>query len=152
MEKLKNEVIFFKQKNIEQLIEVIGKRESISRILNTLIWIEVDDVKLIETDKGVSHDGVCLTSKKIIAQLVIHGKITYVGQERNGNINGMKFKILRSVDIVIPKAQSGKSIDKLFRENRVRVIPQVEGVYSRKIDANNIYTCMVVFVEAIICS
>lgn len=152
MEKLQNEVMFFKQKNIDQLVEIPRQKEKISTILNTTVWATVDDIQLVETEKGVSYDGTCLTSKKIVVQLVICGKITYVTDEKSRSVHGLKLKFLRSIDIVMPENQGGKSIVKLFRENRIKVIPQVEGVYSRKIGENNIYTCMVMFVEAIICS
>lgn len=152
MKKLQNEVMFFKQKNISKLIEIPRQEERINNILDTTIWADIDDIKLVETDKGVSYDGVCLTSKKIMAQLVIRGKITYVETEKSRSVHGLKFKFLKTIDIVVPEIQGGKSMVKLFRENRIKVIPHVEGIYSRKVDFNKIYTCIVMFVEATICS
>lgn len=142
---------FFKQNIISHITYVPFSEPTVKEILNTSVWAEVRDIKIFKTEKGLSYKGDNLSGCKIMANILLEGKITYVGNGMENNVHGIKFSTTKSMYIILPEKISNKNIYNLYRENRIVLSAYIEGSYSRIINSNNIYTSMVIFLDANMC-
>ena len=150
-EYLSDQIMFFKQENLSHITNIPLCDPTISHILNTSVFVNINEVRLIKTDKGVSNSGNKITGAKLIVTFKIEGKITYISEESIKNIYGVKFEIIKSRPIIVPEEKGEKNILNLYKENNILVVPYVEGVHSRKIDSNTIYTILIILLDANIC-
>lgn len=149
---LNDQIMFFKQENLSHITNIPLSEPSVSNILNTVVWVKINEIRLIQTDKGVSNAGIKITGSKLMVRFKIEGKITYVSEESIKSVHATKFETEKSSSIIVPREKDGKSILNLYRENRISVTPYIEGTYSRRIDEYTIYSSVLVLLDASICS
>ncbi|MBW6410130.1 hypothetical protein [Clostridium weizhouense] len=148
---LPSQVKYFKEEIINEILTIISEKPNIERILNVVVDPKIVSMKLIETEEGYSNEGQRLAGYKLIIELNIKEKITYVADEKTQSVHVAYFENMKSLFIVLPKEINCINTCELFRSNRIFVTPYVEAVKARKLDCRNIHKCILLLVNAIIC-
>lgn len=142
---------YFKEEDICKMLYIPCQKPDMEKLLDILVWPEVTDVKAIETIEGTSEEGQNLTGVKLIVELKINEKITYVADDARQSVHSAHFEDLKSVFVILPKEINGNDVCDLVNAGRVSVIPYVESVYGRMIDERTIHKCILMFIDVKVC-
>ena len=142
---------YFKEELISEVLTIPVPKPNIERILKVLISPEIVDVKLIETEIGQSNEGQNLTGNKLVIELNIKEKITYVANDKSQSVHAAHYENMKSIFVVLPNEVKGQKVCDLLRANRLTITPYIEAVKTRVLDSRTIYKCILLFVDIKIC-
>lgn len=139
---------YFKDEIVGGILSVPTQNLSMGKLLDVMMWVDVVETKLIETPKGRSYEGQYLTGYKLRVQLKLKEKMSYLEQEITQSAYAIHYETLKSLFITMPQEIEGKSVQELYRANRITVVPSVEGICSRMLDERTVYRCAMLSVQA----
>lgn len=142
---------YFKEELISEILTIPSQKPNMERILKVLVNPEVESIKLIKTEVGMSNEGQNLTGYKLVVEINIQEKITYVADEKTQGVYAAHFENMKSIFIVLPKEFEGQDICELVRSNRISVTPYIEAVKARMLDCRRVYKCIMLFVDVKMC-
>lgn len=142
---------YFKEEAICEILSISQQKPDIERILDVVVWPSIENIKLVETEVGISVEGQRLSGYKVIVELRIKEKITYVANEVTQSVHAAHFESLKSVFVVIPKEIDGKPTCNLIKAGKLNVTPYIEAVQTRLLDCRKIHKCVMIFVDVMGC-
>ncbi|MGL5416305.1 MAG: SPOCS domain-containing protein [Clostridium sp.] len=142
---------YFKEEAICEILTISAQKPDIERILDVVVWPSIENIKLVETEVGISVEGQRLSGYKVIVELRIKEKVTYVASEVTQSVHAAHFESLKSVFVVIPKEIDGKPTCNLIKAGKLNVTPYVEAVQTRLLDCRKIHKCVMIFVDVMGC-
>lgn len=148
---LPKDVKYFKEEEISEILTIPCQKPDVENVLSVLVSPEVEDIKVIDTEVGISNEGQVLTGSKLIVELRIKEKITYVADEETQSVHAAHYENLKSFFVVIPNEIDGEYACDLLRSNRISVTPYVEAVHSKMLDKRTIFKCVLLFIDVKFC-
>ena len=142
---------YFKEGTVCEIISIPNFKPGMERILDFLVWPEVVDMNLVGTAEGVSNEGTVMSSQKLVVEIKLKQKLTYVENGPDQSVHANYFESLKSIVVMLPEEYCGKKTCDLLRVKRVSITPYIETVYSKIIDERNLYNCILVFVDVKLC-
>lgn len=142
---------YFKEEKFCQTLKIPRSNPDIENIYDVFVNPRIIDMKLVKTNTGLSNEGQQLTGYKLIVELCIEQKITYVAEEPTQSIFAVHYESLKSMYIVLPEYINGKNVSDLFKSSRINVTPLLEHTYTRKLDLKTFNVCMLLFLDVQIC-
>lgn len=142
---------YFKEELVTEMLSIPTQKPDMERILNVLVDPKIVSTRLVQTEEGYSNEGQRLAGYKLVVELNIREKVTYVADEETQSVHAAHFEKMKSIFIVLPKEINGVPTCDLFRADRIMVTPYIEAVKTRMLDARTIYKCMLLFVDITIC-
>ena len=142
---------YFKEELLDDILEVPKQKPDMERILDIMAWAEVEDYKLIETEVGYSHEGQRLTGKKLITEIRIKEKLTYVANVPEQSGHAAHYERLKSIFVILPEMIGDRYTCDLIRANRIQITPYVEDLCYRQLNEREIHRCLMLFVDVKIC-
>ncbi|MEG0318558.1 MAG: hypothetical protein RR448_00540 [Niameybacter sp.] len=149
---LPTEAMYFKEEIVCEVLSIPLQKPDMERMLDVMIWPEIVHVSLVDTPKGRSYEGQNLSGLKLVAEVNLKEKVTYVANEPKQSAHAAYYETLKSVFVVLPeKSPNGTDICELFRANRLTVCAYVEDVCARMLDSRTIHQCVMLFVDIKLC-
>lgn len=142
---------YFKEEIITETLVIPPQKPNMERILDMLVWAEVENINLIETEKGVSNEGQKLTGVKLVVEVKLKEKVTYVALEPTQSAHAAHYEMFKSMFVILPEEINGRLTCDLVRAGRISVIPYVECVHSRMLDCRTIHKCVMLFLDVKVC-
>ena len=142
---------YFKEELIDDILVIPPQKPDAERILDIVAWAEVEDYKLIETEMGYSHEGQRLAGRKLVTEIRIKEKLTYVADVPEQSGHAAHYEKLKSIFVVLPEMIGDRYTCDLIRANRIQIIPYVEDVCYRQLNEREIHRCLMLFVDVKIC-
>ena len=142
---------YFKEELMAEVLTIPSQKPDIERVLDVIVWPEVMDMHLVETEVGRSNEGQYLTGIKLVVELKIKEKVTYVACEPTQSVHAAHFETYKSMFIILPEKIGDKYTCELARSGRINITPYVESSHARQLDSRNIYRCIMLFLDANIC-
>ncbi len=141
----------FKEELMDEILTIPPQKPDIERVLDVIVWPEVMDMKLVETEVGRSNEGQNLTGVKLVVELNIKEKVTYVACDPTQSVHAAHFETYKSMFVILPEKIGDKYTCELVRSGRINVTPYVESSNARQLDCRNIYRCLMLFLDVKIC-
>lgn len=138
---------YFKEEVIQEILNIPAEKPDIERIQKILVWPEIDDMKIIPTEKGISNEGQVLSGLKLLVKLHLKQKVLYVADRCTQSVHAAHFDNIKNLFIIIPETIDGESTCALFAKGNLRVVPYIETVQFRMLDERCIHKCVVVLVN-----
>ncbi|MGL5675364.1 MAG: hypothetical protein ACRDDX_03030 [Cellulosilyticaceae bacterium] len=138
---------YFKEAVIQEIITLPQEKPDIERVQKIMVWPEIEEMKLIPTEKGVSNEGQILTGLKLLVKLRLKQKILYVADRCTQSLHAAHFDNITNLFIIVPETINCESTCALFAKGQLRVVPYVETVQFRMLDGRCIHKCVSVFVN-----
>lgn len=151
VQRLPSQSKYFKEELISEILTIPPQKPEIERILDILVWPEVVNVKLVETDIGRSNEGQNLSGVKLVIELNLKEKVTYVACDPTQSVHALHFESLRSIFVVVPPQIDGKDICSLVRADKIPINPYIEINKFRLLDCESIHHCILLFLDIKIC-
>ena len=142
---------FFKEELLDDVIVVPSQKPDMERILDMVAWAEVEDYKLIETEVGYSHEGQRITGKKLVTEIRIKEKLTYVADVPEQSGHAAHYEKLKSIFVILPEMVGDRYTCDLIRANRIQITPYVEDICYRQLNEREIHRCLMLFVDVKLC-
>lgn len=142
---------YFKEELISELLTIPPQKPDIERVLDVLVSPEVVNVKLIDTPEGVSNEGQYLSGAKLVVELNLKEKVSYVAAEPTQSVHAAHFETLKSMFVILPTEIDGRNICDLYRANKLSINPYIEAVHHRALDCRNIHKCVMIFLDVKVC-
>lgn len=146
-----SKVDYFKEEVISERLIIPSQKPDIERILNVIVSAEVEDVNLIETEVGMSNEGQNLTGYKLVVELKIKEKVTYVANEECQSVHSAHYESMKSMFIILPTEYNGEDTCSLVRADRIQVSPYIEATKAKMIDGRTIHKCVLLLVDVKFC-
>ncbi|MGL4343572.1 MAG: hypothetical protein ACRCTE_00090 [Cellulosilyticaceae bacterium] len=138
---------FFKDTVVEEIISIPCEKPDMERIQKIMVWPEIEDMKLICTEKGISNEGQILTGLKLLVKLRLKQKILYVADRCTQSLHAAHFDNITNLFIIVPECIDGEATCTLFAKGQLRVVPYIETVQYRMLDSRSIHKCVAVFIN-----
>lgn len=149
---LPKQAFYFKEEMVCEILSIPQQKPDMERLLDVMVWPEVVHVNLVDTPKGRSYEGQNLSGLKLVAEINLKEKVTYVANEPTQRAHAAHYETLKSVFVVLPeKNEEGIDICELFRANRITVTAYVEEVCARMLDTRTLHKCVMLFVDVKLC-
>lgn len=144
---LPENVQYFKEEIINEILTIPCSSPDIERLLKTLVDVTVEETKIIKTEKGLSNEGQILTGSKLVIKLRIKEKITYVADECRQSVHASSYENIKNTFIILPEEIDGEQVCNLLKKGKLRITPYVECVESRMLDKRTIHKCVMLIVD-----
>lgn len=148
---LPKEAMYFKEEMVCEILSIPPLKPDMERLLDVMVWPEVANTNLIETPQGRSFEGQYLSGLKLVVEVNLKEKLTYVANEPTQKAHAAHYETLKSVFVVLPEEVNGKKTCELYRANRITVTAYVEEVCARMLDTRTAHKCVMLFVDVKIC-
>lgn len=145
------ESLYFKEEMVCEILSIPAQKPDMERLLDVLVWPEVVNTNLIETPKGRSFEGQYLSGAKLVVEVNLKEKVTYVANEPTQSVHAAHYETLKSIFVILPEYIGDKKLCDLFRANRVIVSAYIEESCARMLDARTIHKCVMLFVDVKVC-
>lgn len=142
---------YFKEELVAEILAIPPQKPNIERVLDIIVWPEIEDINLIETPVGMSNEGQYLSGLKLIVEVRLKEKVTYVADEPTQSVHAAHYETLKSMFVILPTEIDGRDTADLVRSGRISVVPYIEAVDFRGLDCRNIYKCVLLFLNVKIC-
>lgn len=148
---LPKNALYFKEEEISGILTIPCQKPDMENILSIIVSPVVENMRIIETEVGRSNEGQYLTGRKLVIELRIREKITYVADEKTQSVHAAHYETLKSFFVIVPNEIEGQDVCDLLRANRVSVNPYIEAVNKRMIDKRTIFKCALLFIDVKFC-
>ncbi len=145
--KLPKEVENFKEELICEILPIPKQKPDIKNVIDVMVWPEITKYKLIKTQKGYSNEGKKLDGHKLVVEVKLKEKLTYVADECTNAIHGVHYNTIKSVELVLPEEIDGEKVCELVKLNKLNIIPYLEEVFVRKLDCRNAHKCVMLLLN-----
>lgn len=142
---------YFKEEAICEVLTIPCQKPDMERILDIVVWAEIENLRLVETEVGISVEGQKLSGYKLVVEVRLKEKVTYVADEPTQTVHAAHYETLKSMFIIMPDKIGDKPLCNLVKSDRITVIPHVEDVSFRMIDCRTIHKCVMIFLNASVC-
>lgn len=142
---------YFKEEMVCEILSIPQQKPTMERLLDVMVWPEVVDIQLVKTPIGRSFEGQYLSGAKLIVEINLKEKLTYVANEPTQSAHSAHYETLKSMFVILPEYVNDKDIFSLLRANRITVTPYVEDVCARMLDGRTVHKCVMLFLDVKIC-
>jgi hypothetical protein len=143
--------MYFKEEIVDDILIIPCQKPNIERILDLVAWASIETYKLIDTEIGNSQEGQRLTGKKLVVEVILKEKVTYVADEPTQSGHAAHYEKLKSIFVILPEKVGENYTCDLVRANRISVTPYVEDLCYRQISGREIHRCLMLFVDVKMC-
>lgn len=148
---LPKESKYFKEELVSEILKIPCQKPDMEKILDVMVWPEIVDIKLVETEVGKSNEGQYLSGEKLVVEVNLKEKVTYIANEPTQSVHAAHFERLKSLFIILPTEIDGKDTCDLVRGDRIQVTPYIEATKFRMLDCRTIHKCTMLFVDIKLC-
>lgn len=142
---------YFKEEEVSEILCIPPQKPDMENILSVVISPVVENIRIVDTEVGKSNEGQVLTGKKLVVELRIKEKMTYVADESTQSVHATHYENIKSFFVIVPNELNGHDICELVRGNRVTVTPFIEAVNTRMLDKRTIFKCLLIFIDVKFC-
>lgn len=137
------EVEYFKQMNTDFTMVIPTQKPDIEQIVR--VWVKPQIIKqeVIETPRGVSHEGQILTGHKLMVLGMTEYKVEYVALDLTQTVHTAHIQVPFCGYVVLP--------EHACLEGSIRASVVAEDMYSKQIDRRSIYNNMTMLIIVDLC-
>jgi len=140
--------IYFKQMNVVEIVKIPEQKPDIEQVVSVTVNAKVLSVRAIDTVCSKSYEGQLLSGKKLVLELQLEEKITYVADYETQPVHAVHYEeVLRSVFVIVPKEIDGVPIERLIKSNKLKVIPYIEDIYAEQKDKRTIFKNITLLID-----
>lgn len=140
--------VYFKQMAIHEVVTIPEQKPDMEQLVSVSVEAEILAPKIIETPCIKSYEGQLLSGRKLILEVKLKQKITYVADEPTQSVHAAHFeKTARSVFVVVPKEHDGVPIERLLRQNKLIITPYIEDIYAEQVGKREIFKNITILID-----
>ena len=145
--KMPETVVNFKEEVMNEILSIPTQKPDMERLLQTLVSTNVEEIKLIKTEKGLSNEGQYLTGYKLIVKLKIKEKVMYVANYPTQPIHAAHYEDVKNFFVILPEEIDGVPVCDLIKYKKLIVTPYIECVEARMLDERHIQKCVMLLID-----
>lgn len=139
-EELPPNPLYFTQIAIQEMVSIPEEKPDMEAILSCMVEAIIISARLIETPCMKSYEGQLLSGRKLIIELKLDQKVTYVADVVSQSEHSAHFEnLFNSLFVVVPQRVGNIPIENLFKKGRINVTPYIEDIYCEMLDSRNIF-------------
>lgn len=138
---------YFKEELISEVVVLPYHRPDIQRVLDMSVWPEIINIHLVETKVGTSNEGQNLSGLKLVVDLKLKEKLSYIADEPTQSVHTQQFEYFKSMFVIVEPKINGISVYDLVRSERLQVTPYIEAVKFRLQDKRSVHKCLMLFLD-----
>ncbi|WP_053956594.1 DUF3794 domain-containing protein [Inediibacterium massiliense] len=142
---------YFKQFSVFGELQIPNEKPDIEQLTSVMVDPEIVSMRLIDTPCMKSLEGQLLSGKKLVIELKLKQKITYVADEPTQSVHAAHFENLKSVFVIMPQKIDDICIQDLFYTDRLIVKPYIEDVYGELRSKRTVFTNIAMLIDVVIC-
>lgn len=119
-------VSYFKEETFIRTLKLPAQKPDMERLLDCVVWPELLEYKLIETNQGRSYEGKYLSGALLMVIVSLKIKITYVATTPDQSVHAADFETVMTTNVVLPTAFHDQEIRNCIESKSIRVLPYIE--------------------------
>lgn len=123
---LPKRVSHFKEETYIRILNIPCQKPSVGRLLNLVVWPEIEDYRLFSTKEGRSYEGFYLSGRVLNVTVGLNIKITYTEKANAQLVQVCDFHTLKGMDIVLPAEGEYDRISHLAESRFLDAEPYIE--------------------------
>lgn len=146
--------LYFTELAIPETVTIPPQKPDIEQLISVMVDAKVISIKIVTTPVSTSEEGQILTGKKLILEIKLKQKITYVADEPTQSVHAAHFeKVVSSVFVIVPPvippppATNGVAIETLLKQKKLVVTPYIEDIYGALRDKRTIFKNITLLVD-----
>lgn len=143
----KKNIGYFTQFTSCEKIEVPCSKPNIEQIVSVIVDPEIISSRVVNTPKGISSEGQCLTGKKLCIEVKLNQKVMYVADTATQSIHAVENTSYCSAYIIIPNIIDGSDPNNLLLNNLLRTEIYVEDIFIEKLNKRCIEKCVHLLIQ-----
>lgn len=130
---------YFTQFSIPEILIIPEPKPDMEQLVSVAVDVDIVSIRLVNTPCIKSYEGQLLSGKKLILELRLIEKVTYVADEPTQSVHAAHFeKTMKSVFVVVPQEINGLPIEEFFKNNQIEITPYIEDIYAQQRDERTI--------------
>lgn len=146
-EQLPKEVKYFREELIDEIIVIPEDRANIENVLSISVYPDIESISLVSTERGLSNEGQMLSGIKLVVEVNLKRKITYIVDDMGKSVQAIPNNIIKNICVILPEYINSKNTCDLVRAGRININPYIEHVHFRKLDKRRIFNCIMILVD-----
>ncbi|PKM90808.1 MAG: hypothetical protein CVU87_01170 [Firmicutes bacterium HGW-Firmicutes-12] len=132
--------VYFTEIAIPETVTIPEEKPDMEMILSCMVEAVVISIRLIQTPCIKSYEGQLLSGRKLIIELKLDQKITYVANVEDQSEHSAHFENLNnSVFVVVPQRIANTPIEDFIKKGRFIVTPYIEDIYCEMLDSRTVF-------------
>jgi hypothetical protein len=141
----------FSQVSISEIVKIPEQKPDMEQLVSIVESIDILSTKVVNTGVGTSQEGQILTGKKLIVEVLVKQKVTYVADEPTQSVHAAHFEKPYSIFVVVP-ADLIATVDELFLQEKLVVKPYIEDICGIMVDKRTAFKCTALFLNVELCA
>lgn len=139
---------YFTQISIPEILTIPEQKPDIEELVSVTVEPEIVASHLIDTPCVISYEGQLLSGKKLIVEVKLKEKITYIADEPTQSNHAAHFdQAVKSIFIVLPEELAGTPIQTLLQQNMIVVTPYIEDIFVMMRDKRTIFKNITMLID-----
>lgn len=141
---------YFTQLSIPETLKIPEAKPDIEQLVSVTVEAEIASMRLVDTPCMKSYEGQLLSGKKLVMELKLIEKVTYVADEPTQPVHAAHFENnMMSVFVVVPQRVDNTPIENLLKFNKIIVTPYIEDIYAVQKDKRTIFKNITIMIDVI---
>lgn len=133
---------------IPEIVKIPAVKPDMEELLSVMVDAKIVSLRIIDTPKGISHEGQRLTGKKLSIELLLKQKVKYIADEPTQSVHAAHFEhTVSSIWVIVPEKINCKSIETLLTQGKLVVTPYIEDIYGEQLDKRTIFKNITVLIH-----
>ncbi|WP_053956603.1 hypothetical protein [Inediibacterium massiliense] len=142
----------FSQVSIPESVTIPEQKPNMEQLVSILETVDVVSTKIVDTGEGTSEEGQILLGKKLIIEVLVKQKVTYVADEPTQSVHAAHFEKPYSIFVVVPDTIGTTPIEDLLVQEKLVIKPYVEDICGVMLDERHVFKCTALFVNVQQCA
>lgn len=144
----------FSQVSVSEIVKIPEQKPDMEQLVSIVESIDILSTKLINTGIGTSAEGQILTGKKLIVEVLVKQKVTYVADEPTQSVHAAHFEKPYSIFVVLPETMGTvpAPVEELFLQDKLTVKPYIEDICGIMVDKRTAFKCTALFLNVEVCA
>lgn len=146
--------LYFTEIAVPETLIIPPEKPDIEQLISVMVDAKVISVRVVNTPISTSQEGQILTGKKLILEVKLKQKITYIADEPTQSVHAAHFeKVVTSIFVIVPPvippppATNGIPIETLLKEKKVIITPYIEDIYGCSKDTRTIFKNITLLID-----
>ncbi|MCY6369540.1 hypothetical protein [Clostridium ganghwense] len=140
--------MYFTEISIPEIIKIPPQKPDIEQVISIMVEPEIVSMRLADTPCAKSFEGQLLSGKKLIMELKLKEKVSYVADETTQPAHAAHYEdVMQSVFVIVPKYVNNIPIERLLKANKIIVTPYIEDIYAEQKDNRTIFKNITLLID-----
>lgn len=137
----------FRQESFADMLFIPPHKPDLFQIMDIIVSPEILDYSIVETPKGLSYEGQYMSGYKLLVDVALNEKLTYISSTEEQTIHAVQYTQFKSICIMLPESVNQKDTAPIIQSGLFSLHPSIEGIHTKILDSRTVQKCGLLLVH-----